>query len=488
MLDSLVAVDEKENTIIDEMEMVYKSDNRPWIIGYSGGKDSTTVVQLAYKMILRLPEEERKKDIYIVSSDTLVENPIILSYLKNTNKLIRQHAVAHNLPIKTVMVHPEYNNTFWTNVIGKGFPTPRSMKFRWCTDRLKIFPINKYISNKVKENGEVVVLLGVRKSESIVRKRRIEKRSIDGFLLTPHSSLENTYVYNPIVDLTVNDVWQILLSNGGRNPWGGNNNILFELYKDGDGGECPFIMQSNDPEKDTPTCANTRFGCWVCTVVKKDRSLQGFIESGEEWLIPLAEFREWLLDIRDKSIYREKKKRSGKIYRVKKLKKYLTKEEIEEIEKEGYKVNIDEKGNEFYSLRGFGPFNFEGRKKILEELLKLENKVGIQLITLEELREIEKIWDEELDLSRTTLCKIYKKIKGKDLPWASYKVPLFDEEVLKEINHKCEQYNVEKDLMKSLLIQTNKNKNYSNKTKYRRIIEDLLNQQWLHKELYDEEL
>jgi len=484
----LLSVKEKEEAILNEMEMVYKNDNRPWIIGFSGGKDSTTVVQLAYKMLLRLPEKDRKKDIYVVSSDTLVENPIIISYLKNINKLIGQHAAQHNLPIKTVMVHPEYNNTFWTNVIGKGFPTPKSMKFRWCTDRLKILPTNKFISSKVSENGEVVVLLGVRKSESLIRKMRIEKRSIDGFLLTPHVSLENTYVYNPIVDLTLDEVWEILLSDGGRNPWGGNNNLLFELYKDSDGGECPFIMQPHDSTMDTPTCANTRFGCWVCTVVKKDRSLQGFIESGEEWLIPLAEFREWLLEIRDKPMYREKKMRSGKMYRVKKLKKQLTPKEIEEIEKEGYKLSVDENGNEFYSVHGFGPFNFEGRKIILEELLKLENRVGIQLITMKELREIDKIWDEELDLTRTTLCNIYKEIKGKELPWANFKTPLFEEEVLKEINLKCEQYNIEKDLMKSLLILTNKYKNYSNKTKYRESIEELLNQQWLHKELYDEEL
>lgn len=488
MLDNILEVKEKEKAILDEMEMVYKSDSRPWIIGFSGGKDSTTVVQLAYKMLLRLPEKERKKDIYIVSSDTLVENPIILSYLRNINEMIGKHAEANGLPIKTCMVHPEYDNTFWTNVIGKGFPTPKSIKFRWCTDRLKIFPTNKFILEKVKENGEVVVLLGVRKAESTIRKKRIEKRAIDGYLLIPHVSLENTYVYNPIVDLTVDEVWEILLSNGGKNPWGGNNNILFELYKGSDGGECPFIMYRDDPSLDNPTCANTRFGCWVCTVVKKDRSLRGFIESGEEWLIPLAEFREWLLEIRDRPIYREKKMRSGRIYRVRRYKKHLTDEEILEIEREGITVEIDEKGNEYYNLQGFGPFNFEGRKKILEELLKLENKVGIQLITLEELREIDKIWDEELDLSRTTLCDIYREIKGINLPWAKYKKPLFEEEVLKEIYNKCEQYNIEKDLMTSLLIQINKYKNYSNKIRYRETIEDLLNQQWLHKELYDKEL
>ena len=47
-----------ENTLeelIEEIKYVYQSDKRPWVIGYSGGKDSTTVVELVYKMLLTLP-------------------------------------------------------------------------------------------------------------------------------------------------------------------------------------------------------------------------------------------------------------------------------------------------------------------------------------------------------------------------------------------------------------------------------------------------
>lgn len=487
MEDNFVNIGDKIHYILDEMEMVYKNDNRPWIIGYSGGKDSTTVVQLVYQMLLRLPEKDRNKDVYIVSSNTLVENPIILAYLEESIKKISTHARENNLPIKAIMVHPEYNNSFWTNIIGKGFPTPKSARFRWCTDRLKIFPSNKFINERVEENGEVIVLLGVRKAESIARRNRIEARAIDGYLLTPHGTLENTYVYNPIVELTVDDVWEILLANGGKNPWNGNNNTLFQLYKDSDGGECPFIMQDTGSDLETPTCANTRFGCWTCTVVKEDRSLQGFIESGEEWLIPLAGFREWLLDIRDNREYREKRQRSGRIYRIEKYKKNLSQKEIEQLEREGYKPKLDKKGEEYYWVRGLGPFNFEGRKKILRRLLELENQAGMELITLEELREIDKIWDEELDLERNTLCDIYEEVKGKKLPWASYKMPLFEGKVLRELEIKSEEYEIEKDLIKSLLIQTDKYKHFSNKSKYRETVDKLLNQQWLHKELYDEE-
>lgn len=45
-----------ENTLqdlLDEIRYVYMSDERPWIIGYSGGKDSTVVTHLVYTMLKR---------------------------------------------------------------------------------------------------------------------------------------------------------------------------------------------------------------------------------------------------------------------------------------------------------------------------------------------------------------------------------------------------------------------------------------------------
>ena len=427
----------KINDVIEEMKVVYKNDNRPWIIGYSGGKDSTVVVQLAFTMLESLAPEERTKPIYIVSSDTLIENPIVLGYLKDASNLINIGAKTKNLPLYAEMVHPDYDNSYWANIIGKGLPTPTSIRFRWCTERLKIKPSNTFIENKVKENGEVIVLLGVRKAESIARKTRIENRQIDGYLLTPHGSLQNTYVYNPIVDFTTDDVWKTLLSNNGRNPWGGDNNELFALYAGSDAGECPFTITKNEKgEVDSPSCGNSRFGCWICTVVNEDKSLTGFIKNGEDWLQPLLDFREWLLSIRDKHEYRQQYRRDGNHY-YKKL--YL--EDIplsDDLMLDKSHIFVDEENNEYIDLRiskddndsgkrkstnkekvflellpmsndnkykldeskifdkdtrpyinvvGYGPFNFYGRQEILKELLKTQNimkqYVDFDLITIE---------------------------------------------------------------------------------------------------------
>lgn len=531
----------KINDILEQMKLVYLNDKRPWVIGYSGGKDSTTVVQLVFTMLQKLPKNQRTKDVYIVSSDTLIENPIVLGYLKQNSQLINEGAKKSGIPLYTHMVHPEYNNTYWTNIIGKGLPTPTSIRFRWCTERLKIKPSNKFIEDKVKENGEVIVLLGVRKAESIARKIRITKREIEGYLLTPHATLENTYVYNPIVELTTEDVWGYLLSNDGTTPWNSSNNDLFALYSDGDGGECPF---TNTMDKDTPSCGNSRFGCWICTVVSKDKSLTGFIKSGDTWLQPLLDFREWIISIRNKHEYRMQYRRDGNHY-YKKL--YLSKIPLlnnfiinpdyifSNKDGEGYidlkncqseidkgntytstdkekiylellplisndnsndilldksKIQEDEKGK-YISVLGYGPFNFTARKLILEKLLQLQKLIDnefedIKIITTEELEIIDKIWDDEEDLSRRTLVDIYYDIMGKKLPWDEYKKPLFDSDTQNEINKLCKKHNLGQDLIYKLLIETNKCKHYTNKTVLDKSINKILNQKHLHKTIVEE--
>jgi DNA sulfur modification protein DndC len=530
-----IELQNKIDDILEEMKMVYKNDKRPWVIGYSGGKDSTTVVQLAFLMLQNLSPEERHKDIYIVSSDTLIENPIILAYLKQNSKLINDGAEAQRLPLYTHMVHPNYDNTYWTNIIGKGLPTPTSIRFRWCTERLKIKPSNTFIEEKVKENGEVVVLLGVRKSESIARGIRIRNREIDGYLLTPHGSLANTYVYNPIVDLTTDNVWDILLSNNGDTPWGTSNNDLFNLYTGVDGGECPFTV-TND--KETASCGNSRFGCWICTVVNEDKSLTGLIQNGEGWLQPLLDFRAWILSIRNKHEYRMQYRRDGNHYykklyleKLPLLENYTLNDDYifddengqfyidlknsktlvnegkllistdkdkvylelipltDDLQIDSSKIQSDDKG-EFINVVGYGPFNFKARQLILKELLEkqklLNEEYEIELITKEELEAIDRKWDEEEDLTGRTLVNLYYDIMGERLPWDDYKKPIFDNDTLSEIVALCNKHEIDQDLVNKLLIETNKYKHFTNRTILDKSISKILNQRHLHKAIVEE--
>lgn len=354
---------------IEEIKELYLKDNRPWIIGYSGGKDSTCVLQLIYRMILKLPEEKRNKKIHVLSSDVLVENPIVRKrHLIVCNK-INQQIQKDKLPMVLEILTPELNDTFWVNLIGRGYPSPNKW-FRWCTDRLKIKPMTKYIKEKVKENGEVIIVLGTRKSESSSRAHTLDKYSIKGTNLKKHTSVPGAFVYTPLEEWLESEVWEYLDKH--ESPWGISNSELKRLYGKDD-TEIEFILDDT-----TKPSGTSRFGCWVCTVVDKDRALESFIEEGKDWLIPLLDFRNWLKEIRNDETKREKFR---KVEKQKKLvADSLGKEYIPE-ERYGHKV--------------LGPFTFETRKDILKRLLSLQTLMDereITLITPEEIKAIETVW------------------------------------------------------------------------------------------------
>ena len=185
----------------DEIRELYLWDQVPWVVGYSGGKDSSTILQLVWTAIAELPKEQRHKPIHVISTDTLVEQPIVAMWVDESHEKMKAAAREQGMPIVPHKLTPEVKDTYWVNLIGKGYPAPRKL-FRWCTDRLKIKPSNKFIREVVRASGEAILVLGTRKAESQRRgltmdrheKRRIRER------LTPNAKLPNSLVYTPIED------------------------------------------------------------------------------------------------------------------------------------------------------------------------------------------------------------------------------------------------------------------------------------------------
>lgn len=295
--------------IYEEIRDVYKRYPQPWVIGYSGGKDSTTVLQLIWKAIKELPSEERQKPIFVIASDTKVETPIIVDYIDNTLRRINEAAKAQGMPFSAEKVMPTVNDSFWVNLIGRGYPAPTT-RFRWCTERMKINPADRFIEQKVAQYGEVIMVLGVRKSESSTRMQLMSTYQVRGHLLRRHTSLPGAYVYAPIADFSTDDVWTYLLQV--PSPWGNNNRDLAALYRNAStAGECPLVIDTT-----TPSCGNSRFGCWVCTVARRDTSMEALIDNGEDWMEPLLEFREWLVTTTEperKHEFRDIKGRDGRV-------------------------------------------------------------------------------------------------------------------------------------------------------------------------------
>lgn len=370
--------------LYSEIQEVYLADDRPWILGFSGGKDSTCMIQMVWHAISRLSDKEQKKRIYIISSDTLVESPKIVETVTDTLQKMEDGAKSHSLPIETNLVRPKIDDTFWVCLLGKGYPAP-STTFRWCTDRLKIKSANAFIEERVSEYGEVIMVLGSRKAESSTRAQVINAHQIDGTHLSHHNSLSQAFIYSPLKDLTTEDVWNYLLQNKNT-PWGTNNRDLLSLYQDANAAECPLVVDTN-----TASCGNSRFGCWVCTVVERDRSMENMIDSGESWMEPLLELRQLLKDTQDpekKKEVRDLKHRNGNII--------------------------------FWQDRlTMGPYKFEFCTKILTKLLEAQNSVRkngpdpkIELITIDELHEIQRIWRTERGDWKNTAYDIYQKVTG----------------------------------------------------------------------------
>ena len=197
---------------IAEIQKLYLEDSLPWIIGYSGGKDSTAIVQLIWLAISNLSEEKRHKDIWIITTDTLVENPIVSLWVDHSLKTMDESAQKNKLPFYTKLLTPPANNSFWTNLIGRGYPAP-IRGFRWCTNRLKIDPVSTFVESFDKDDQQVIIVIGTRKAESAVRSATIKKHEKKGIRqnLSSHNSMSNAYVYAPIKDWLNDDVWMFLM-------------------------------------------------------------------------------------------------------------------------------------------------------------------------------------------------------------------------------------------------------------------------------------
>ena len=431
------------------MERVYLHDRRPWMIGYSGGKDSTLLCQLVFEMLEALPEEKRWKPVYIVTSDTMVENPIVKAYMHKMSKAINEASTEKNLNVQAHIIYPEIRQTFWSLVIGLGYPTPEPPGFRWCTERLKINPSNTFTYNTIKKDGEIVILLGVRKAESAARSRSISSREIEGKILTPHPQIAKAYVYSPLSEIQNETVWEYLLQNDGKSAWNTDNNYLYNLYRGENLSEEDSVVGQVNKDNMKVT-GNSRFGCWICTMVKEDKSLKNFIDHGASELIPLRDFRNWLVELRANPDKRDYRRRNGSVY--------LT------------------ASGEF----GRGPFTMETRKEILRRLLQLEVETGFELITLEELKMIDKLWEDEGDLSRRSLVEIYSEVKGSQLPWDDYRKAKYDEKTIELIHTLCKKYDVPFDLVSKLMISVDNSKFYTRSAVVAKNVEKILNEGWLH--------
>ncbi len=404
--------------LLDEIRALYLADSTPWVVGYSGGKDSTATTQLIWMALRSLPPEKRHKPVHIISTDTLVENPIVAMWADASLAAMRAAVDAQGLwldpgashaPYRpAIRVHrltPALEDSFWVCLIGRGYPAPRE-KFRWCTERLKIKPSNAFINNVIAASGETILVLGTRKAESTGRAARMTALEAGRVRdrLSPNKGLPGSLVYSPIEDWSNDDVWMFLMQY--RNPWEWSNRSLLALYRGAsEGGECPIVIDTS-----TPSCGASRFGCWVCTLVEQDKSMTAMVQNDEEkaWMLPLLELRNALdfrlHDDRDRNL-RDYRRMSGKVQLM--------------MTGQGPRVIP-------------GPYLQSARADWLRRLLAAERYVRehgpeevrrLRLVTVDELHEIRRIWVEEKHELEDLLPRIYEEETGERFPAHELGVP-----------------------------------------------------------------
>lgn len=365
------------NEIIDQYCYADNSE-KPWIIGFSGGKDSTVMLTLVWEALLRIRKMptpfQLRRPVWVVCNDTLVENPIIVEYAERVLNKISTAAREQDLPIFVRKTIPRLEDSFWVNIIGKGYPVPNNA-FRWCTDKLKIKPTSRFISEQVAENGEAIILIGTRSAESATRAKSIKKHEIKGKRLTKHPNQVNTFVYAPIKHLMLEEIWGLI--NSYPSPWGADNSELFKIYSDAsaDDYECPTLVTN----KEHSSCGQSRFGCWTCTVVKEDKSMTALIKNGFDWLKPLLSLRDTL-----------------------------------DAERNDIDIRMPTRRDGTRAVNDMGTYQPIYRTSILKRVLEAQKKIQetkphVQLITNQELIAIQVKWNRDLFFDKN-VSQIYNEV------------------------------------------------------------------------------
>lgn len=460
---------EKFIKIKDRIKQVYQTYSQSMMIGYSGGKDSTLVLDLTLEALEELYNDSPLnivKTTYIISSNTLIENPFVTTLISNTEKKIS--ALFKHLNIKFINVVPKQNETFWVSIIGKGYPLPLN-RFRWCTRQLKIEPMNVVMDEINFKNKEVISVLGIRKDESSSRKRKMEDNNENQFEDDFYRNIDNTkgYIFAPIHDVNTDELWKYAFKRR-KTMWKFDYGILFEMYWE-TSKECPMALEASLFDDNQIKCGTSRWGCWMCPL-SNTIWIDNMVENGLSEFRPLANFRRWMIDTRDlrknrylgshllsskdpnkisirrKGYTKFKKKETSNntiFYRPKKEKRkkievhfinnildYSSEKDTIIYDKENYEMIsnstsflFNEEGatnNEFVKmdndlfLPAVGPYTLEYRFVVLKKLISLYDELDFEKLRLINVNQIDIISNFEIKLIFAYWRKIAAKLGKSD--------------------------------------------------------------------------
>jgi DNA sulfur modification protein DndC len=311
-----------------------------WVLAFSGGKDSTAALKIILAAYRKSGLQSLK--LSLIYCDTGVENPILDAYVKSTFASLDAEFAESGECFSTKILRAPVQDRFFVRIVGRGYPPPTN-SFRWCTPGLRIHPVSRFIEAQDPQN--TVVVLGLRRSESRQRDRTLASMP-DGAWQKQREGNRDYDLFLPILDLKVDEVWDSVFWLSA--PRAIRPKALETLYRDAS-GECPVIKAPT-----APPCASGRFGCWTCTVVRRDKSASKLIDAGYDELRPYFEFRNWLSEIRNDPDMRWPSRRNGS--------------------------------------PGMGPFTIDARKMILRRIDLLEEATKSEILDSSERGVIAGLW------------------------------------------------------------------------------------------------
>jgi DNA sulfur modification protein DndC len=424
----MVAILEKQELdfiepIIEQLVEAYLDVNHqfPWFVANSNGKDSSTLSYCVWKAVERIPVDQRSRKVYFATTDTLLEHPQMRELMEFSNKNMNEVAKESELPIEAFLVKPKMTAIMKMIAHGNPLPTPKSGLNRWCTDLLKLKPMEELQTKLIEKHGAIILMLGVRSNESLKRANSIKKHSIMGEFIFPKVGAKETfegfyekYMSHPIVDLTDEEVWRTI-THARILPWRTKATTIRKMYEGV--GECPIQV---DKQTSKPCGGSSRNGCMICmmTTSQDDKMLKSFIDKGEDWAIHMNRLRRLIRD----SLFDVRFRRPINAWRKKKLdwvnpfiQDYDQKEK-EWKEAKGKKANRKKFEDEFnfereefknmseglchdskpvYPNLSLAGYTLQARIFLLKAFLYTQDISGVKLVSDEELAYIKKVWAEE---------------------------------------------------------------------------------------------
>lgn len=359
-----ISVGECQELTIQSMN-TYAYNHNHWVIAWSGGKDSTATLTLILYLIIS-GQLKQPESLTVMYADTRME---LLPLWISARTILSKLESLKLSWLKTKIVTTDIDRRFLVYILGRGVPPPNNKTLRWCTEQIKIRPMQDAIREEFNYTGEkVLTITGVRMGESAIRDGRLTMScSKNGaecgqgwYMNTLDDKITATIA--PIIHWRVCNIWDWLKILAPQEKYGGwDTSLLAEVY----GGE-----QSNE--------INARTGCVGCPLANHDTALDSLLANYPFWhyLEPLKKL---------KPIYREMRKFQ---YRIR---------------KEGER---NKNGNLSKNPSRVGPLTIGARKEFALQILEIQDKINeiaaselkpfVDLMNNEEMARIKWHWENKI--------------------------------------------------------------------------------------------